>query len=84
MRVGRNDLGTAFFPPGEHDASFHAKDAFQPRTVVISAGATVTFNQAMFHTVAIYQPGVTHEDINTNPLDFDVLPFDFPPVITDS
>jgi plastocyanin len=83
MQVGRNDLGTDFFPPGEHDGSFHAKDRIRPGTVVISAGGTVTFNQAMFHTVAIYEDGVTHEDIDTSLLEPAGLPFDFPPIIND-
>lgn len=85
MQVGRNELGTEFFPPGSHDGSFHAKDAFQPGTVVISTGGTVTFNQSLFHSVAIYEPGTTPRDIDISLLDFEALPaeLEFPPVIDD-
>lgn len=83
VQVGRPNVGTDFFPPGSHDASFHAQDAFQPGTVVISAGGTVTFNLAMFHTVAIYEPGTSPKDIDTSLLEDAGLQFEFPPVIND-
>lgn len=81
MQVGRNNLGTDFFPPGEHDRSSHAKDAMNPRTVVISAGGTVKFTYMPAHSVAVYEPGTQPGDIDTSLLDFSI-PF-FPPVIDD-
>lgn len=83
VEFGRNELGTAFFPPGEHDASFHAKDAIRPRAIVIAAGGTVDFVIAPFHKPALYQPGVEPEDIDVTLLEPSGAPFPFPPVIND-
>lgn len=83
MQMGRPGVGTDFFPPGSHDGSFHAQDAFQPGTVVISAGGTVTFNIAQFHKLAIYDDGIGPQDIDTSLLEDPGLPFEFPPVIND-
>lgn len=79
VTFGRNDLGTDFFPPGSHDASFHAKDAIRPRATVIAAGGTVTFRIMQFHKIAIYAPGVRPEDIDLGSLEFPVP--GFPPII---
>ena len=83
VQFGREHVGTEFFPPGEHDASFHAKDQLQPRTVVISAGGTVTFNVGPFHKIAIYGPGIGPDDIDVDLLEPPGTPFDFPPIIND-
>ena len=40
--VGRPGTGTDYFPPGSHDASYHAQDRIRPRTTVISPGTTVS------------------------------------------
>lgn len=81
---GRDQLGTDFFPPGSHDASFHATDAVQPRTVVIAAGGTVSFLVAEAHKIAIYEPGVTPRDIDATNLESPGTPFPFPPIINDA
>lgn len=83
VQFGRNELGSPFPPPEEHDASTHAKDALQPRTVVISAGGTVTFSVASFHKIAIYEPGTTPDEIDTTLLEPSGAPFPFPPIIND-
>jgi hypothetical protein len=83
VEFGRNALGTDFFPPGEHDASFHAKDAIRPRAIVIAAGGTVDFVVASFHKPALYEPGIEPEDIDTSLLEDAGAPFPFPPVIND-
>jgi plastocyanin len=64
IRFGNADLGSAYDPPSGHDASYHAKDKAFPRTVVISAGGTVTFEMGVFHQAAIYADGVRPEDID--------------------
>jgi len=51
------------FPPAEHDSSFNGEDNIFPRTVVISAGGTVTFDVDGFHQAAAYRAGTTPEDI---------------------
>jgi plastocyanin len=65
-RFGNPNAGTVF-PPAEHDASFHAYDKINPRNVVISAGGSVDFEVFGFHQVAIYEPGVTPDDIDVPP-----------------
>ncbi len=67
MEFGRPDLGSAFPPPDGHDASTHAKDRMNPRTVVIAVGGTVTFRVAPFHNPAIYDQGTQPEDIEVSP-----------------
>ena len=47
------------FPPAEHDSSFNGEDNIIPRTVVISAGGSVTFNIDGFHQAAVYRAGTT-------------------------
>ena len=67
VRYGNPNAGTQErFPPPEfnHDSSFKAFDKINPRTVVISAGGRVDFDVFGFHQVAVYEPGVTPEDIN--------------------
>ena len=69
VQFGKSDVGSPFPPSAEHDASGHAKDDVVPRTVVIDAGGTVTFNvPAGAHQIAIYAPGTKPEDINTEAL----------------
>lgn len=77
---GRPEVGSPF-PPPEHDASYHAKDKLNPRTVVIAVGGTVTFRRAPVHLVAIYEPGTEPEDIDVTQL----APSPIPelPIITD-
>ena len=56
VEYGNPDAGTQF-EPGEHDASFHAYDRINPRTVTISAGGSVSFEMLGFpHQVAVYNP----------------------------
>lgn len=81
VQFGRNDIGSPFPPPELHDASTHAKDALQPRTVVISAGGEVTFQVAAFHKIAIYEPGTQPSDIDLTTAV--VVEPDFPPIIDD-
>ncbi len=83
VTFGREKQGTDFFPPGSHDGSFHAKDAIRPRTVVIRAGGTVTFNVAAAHKIAIYQPGTDPRNIDVTSLEPPGTPFPFPPIIND-
>ncbi len=64
---GRTDVGSPFLP-GAHDQSFHAKVKVFPRTVVIAAGGTVTFEMANNHSVAIYDAGTELEDIDVTQL----------------
>lgn len=70
VQFGLNQEGAPFlehFPPPGTDAH-HAIDSIVPRTVVIAAGGSVTFDIARFHQVAIYEPGTTPEDIDTSVL----------------
>lgn len=83
MQVGRSHVGSPFPPPEGHDASTHAQDAMQPRTVVISAGGVVTFHIEAFHNVAIYEDGTQPEDIDTSQLEPAGTPFPFPPLVND-
>jgi uncharacterized cupredoxin-like copper-binding protein len=50
---------------------------------VIAAGGTVTFLVAPAHKIAIYEPGVSPDDIDTSALVGAGLPFPFPPLIDD-
>ena len=83
MKFGRTNVGSPFPPPAGHDASTHAQDALQPRTVVVSVGGEVTFEVAPFHKLAIYDDGTRPADINLNALEPAGTPFDFPPIIND-
>jgi hypothetical protein len=68
VRFGNPTVGSPFPPPEfEHDSSSNARDNLIPRTSVISAGGNVTFDVAGFHQVAIYEPGVTPDDIIVPP-----------------
>ena len=78
VQFGRPDTGSPFPVPDGHDASTHAKDMMVPRTVVISAGGTVTYEIAPFHRVAIYEPGTTPDDIDTTLTVGLVTPFPIP------
>jgi plastocyanin len=64
MRFGDPATGSPFPPQVGHDMSVHAKDKLVPRTVVIAAGGTVTFEVAPVHRVAIYDDGTTPADIS--------------------
>jgi hypothetical protein len=55
------------FPPAEHDSSFNGEDNIIPRTVVISAGGSVTFDIDGFHQPAVYEAGTTPGDITVPP-----------------
>ena len=69
VRFGNSKAGSPF-PPAEHDSSFNGEDNVIPRTVVISAGGTVSFTVDGFHWPVLYRPGTSPEDI--------LVP-DFPP-----
>ncbi len=58
-----NDVGSPFPPPSGHDASGNAKFNLIPRTAVISAPGSVTFEVVGHHQVAVYQAGTEPEDI---------------------
>ena len=79
ISFGRDDVGTTFFPPGEHDGSFHAKDKIRPHVNHLAAGGNVIFDMGSFHGVAIYAPGTTPEDIEISPATLDDLDIPFPP-----
>jgi plastocyanin len=64
MQFGDPNTGSPFPPADGHDASIHAKDKMVPRTVVIAAGGTVTFEVAPIHRVAVYDDGKTPEDVS--------------------
>lgn len=64
MRFGDPNTGSPFPPADAHDASIHAKDKMVPRTVVIAAGGTVTFEVAPVHRVAVYDDGKMPEDVS--------------------
>ncbi len=49
-----------------HDQSGHAKYKLVPRTVVISAGGSVTYNFTGYHKIAIFAAGTQPGDV-TNP-----------------
>ena len=65
VRFGNTKAGSPF-PPAEHDASFNGEDNLIPRTVVISAGGTVSFDidAGSLHQAAVYRPGTTPGDID--------------------
>ena len=81
ITFGRDDKGTTYFPPGEHDASFHAKDKITPRVTHLSVGGTVTFDMGTFHGVAVYTPGTTPEDIVVSDATLKDVVVPFPPGI---
>ena len=63
---GRDDVGSPFDPPLEHDQSGHARDKVLPRNIVIRAGGSVTFQQGVFHQPAIYDIGTEPDDIDVS------------------
>jgi plastocyanin len=65
VRFGNNSVGTQKF--GFDHPSSHARDNIIPNTTVIRAGGTVTFLVQPAHRVAIYEPGISPEDIRTIP-----------------
>jgi plastocyanin len=66
IQFGMPIAGSPFPPSADHDDSAHATDNLVPRTVVIAAGGTVTFDvPASAHQIAIYAPGTEPEDIDT-------------------
>lgn len=83
ITVGREGVGTDYFPPGSHDGSYHAQDAIRPRTSVVDAGTTVDFVIAAGHDAAIYAPGIGPDDIDVSLLVSPGTPFPFPPLIDD-
>lgn len=84
ISFGRDDVGTTFFPPGEHDASYHAKDKIRPRLVHLAAGGNVVFDMGSFHGVAIYEPGTEPEDIEVSPATLEDLNVPFPPFVLEN
>jgi len=66
VEFGRDDVGSPFPPPSGHDASGHARDKMFPRTVVLRAGGSVTFNMGTFHQVAIYDKAVEPGNIDAS------------------
>ena len=76
------------FPPAQHDRSFHSYDMLRPRTVIIRAGGTVTFEVYPLHQPAVFEPGTQPEEIdteNTEPIVIGGATLPFPLVrITDS
>jgi plastocyanin len=67
VRFGRPDTGSPFPPPSGHDQSGHAKDNLTPRTVVIDAGGSVTFEVPPdVHQIAIYDNGKEPGAVNTS------------------
>ena len=83
VTVGRDEVGTDYFPPGSHDGSYHAKDAIRPRSTVIAPGTTVDFVIAAGHDLSVYEPGITPASIDVSLLEPAGVPFDFPPLIND-
>lgn len=83
VKVGRDDVGTNFFPPGSHDGSYHAKDAIRPRSTVITPGTTVDFVIAAGHDLSVYEPGITPASIDVSLLEPAGVPFEFPPLVND-
>jgi len=81
ISFGRDDVGTVFFPPGEHDGSFHAKDKILPRVTHLAQGGNVIFDMGTFHGVAIYEPGTQPEDIEVSPATLEDLAVPFPPFL---
>ncbi len=67
MQFGRTDVGSPFLP-ATHDNSFHAIVKVFPRTVVIAAGGSVTFELANNHSVGIYDAGTEIDDIDVSQL----------------
>jgi plastocyanin len=82
---GRDTLGSPF-PPSQtpHDQSGHSRDSLFPQEVVIDKGGTVTFvmGASGVHEVAIYEPGTSPKDINTQLLELPPPPPPCPPVPT--
>ena len=73
-----HDVGSPFDPPSGHDASGHAYDKVRPRTVVIEAGGSVTFNVGPFHQVSVYEAGTTPETVNIEGFEALTSPFPIP------
>jgi plastocyanin len=72
VAFGRPDTGSPFPPPSGHDQSSHAKDNLNPRTIVIAAGGTVTFDLSgpgrAIHQVAVFPDGTRPEDVDLTAL----------------
>ena len=80
---GRDDVGSPFPPPQGHDGSGHAKDKMFPRTVVIAAGGSVTFQMGTAHQVAVYSPGTEPSDIVINQTTLEDVTMEFGVFIPD-
>ena len=64
IRFGNDTVGSNFSTPSGHDQSGHARDNLIPRTVVIDAGGTVTFEMGgPVHQVGIFADGTQVADI---------------------
>lgn len=73
-----HDVGSPFDPPSGHDQSPHAYDKVRPRTVVIAAGGSVTFDVGPFHQVSVYDAGTTPDGINIEGFEALTSPFPIP------
>ena len=73
-----HDVGSPFPPPDGHDASTHAQEKVRPRTVVISAGGSVTFEVGPFHQVSIYEPGTSAGNLAIQGFESLTSPFPIP------
>lgn len=77
VQFGRDDVGSPFPPPDQHDGSGHARDKVFPRTVVIAAGGSVKFELGTVHQVAIYSPGTEPSDIEVSPATLEDVTMEF-------
>lgn len=69
VQFGQEHVADGIPPVGHPGSSaHHAVDSLVPRTVVIAAGGTVTFELPVgsVHQVAIYEDGTTPEDIDVS------------------
>jgi plastocyanin len=73
-----HDVGSPFDPALGHDGSGHAADKVRPRTVVIEAGGSVTFDIGAFHQVSIYEAGTTAESLDIEGFESLTSPFPIP------
>lgn len=68
VEFGSDHVGSSF-PPAQHDNSFHAFDKIRPHTVHILQGGSVTYEVYPCHRPAVYEPGITPDDIDPSLLE---------------
>jgi hypothetical protein len=68
VEFGSDHVGSSF-PPAQHDNSFHAFDRIRPHVVHILQGGRVTYEVYPCHRPAVYEPGITPDDIDTSLLE---------------